>query len=412
MERRPQIVIVGAGFGGLTAARLLNSSEADILLIDRNNYHTFVPLLYQVATAELQPEQIAYPVRSILRRLKGVSFLQANIKRVDFTAQVVETEGQLIDYDFLILGTGSQSRYLEVPGAQEYTLPMRTLEDAIALRNQILRCFEQAVQELDPEKRQKLLTFAIVGGGPTGVELAGSLMELIGGPLHQDYPSLQGEQVRVILLQSGPRLLADLPKRLGEYTQNHLRKMGVKVHLQTKVSSVTPDTVHIHDDDSIATQTIVWTAGMEANFPVISGDFSTAIKGKIVVEPTLQLPGHPKVYALGDVAYVEYKGQPLIGVAPEAIQQGEAVAANIKLQLRGKEPQSFKYKDKGRAAIISRNAGVAHTPQLTLTGFPAWLLWLGIHWCYLPGWRNRIGVICNWIFDYVRGDRVVRQILP
>ena len=412
VSRIPRVVIVGAGFGGLKAARLLARSGVEILLIDRNNYHTFVPLLYQVAVAELEPEQIAYPVRRILRRIPNARFVMAEVKRIDFAGQVVETDDSAISYDFLILATGSKSQYLGVPGAREYSLPMKTLEEAVALRNHIFSCFEQAVREKDATQRQQLLTFVIVGGGPTGVELAGALIELFHGPLVKDYPTLDLQQVRVILLQSGDRILAEYPQRLGDYTQKQLRTRGVKVHLQAKVSNVTPKAVHLQDGTAILAKTIIWTAGVEATPPPPTGELFPSAKGKVAVLPTLQLPNQPQVYAIGDVADVEYKGQPLPAVAPVAIQQGSSVANNIKRQLRGLSPQPFRYKDKGRAAIIARNAGVAQTDKLTLMGFPAWFLWLGIHLYYLPGLRNSLLVFISWVCDYLFGDRFVRLILP
>lgn len=409
---RPRVVIVGSGFGGLKAARVLAGSGVEVQLVDRNNYHTFIPLLYQVAAAQLEPEQIAYPVRSFLRRLPNASFVMAEVKRIDHVNQVVETDGPAIPYDFLILATGSESQFLGVPGAEEYALPLKTLEDGVALRNHIISCFEKAVGQSDPTSRQRLLTFAIVGGGPTGVELAGAWSELIHGPLAKDYPTLDMRQVRVVLLQSGDSLLADLPKRLGNYTQKQLEKMGVKVHLQAKVSEVTPEAVFLKDGTAIFTKTIVWTAGVEAAVPDPIEALPTAAKGKVIVLPTLQLPQQPRVYAVGDVAYVEQDGQPLTGVAPEAIQQGAAAARNIKRQLRGRSPQTFSYFNKGRLAIIGRNAGIGQISKLTFTGFPAWFLWLGVHLFYLPGFRNRLLVLFNWICDYLFGDRFVRLILP
>ena len=408
--RHRRVVIVGAGFGGLTAAKMLAHSGVEVVLVDRNNYHTFIPMLYQVATAELKPEQIVYPVRRFLRRRSNFRFVMAEVKRIDQVNQVVETEGSSIPYDFLILATGSQSQFLGVPGAPEYTLAMNTLQEAVTLRNHILSCFEQAVQEEDPMQRLALLTFVIVGGGPTGVELAGALMELICGPLAKDYPTLNLQQAQVVLLQSGDRLIADLPKSLGDYTQKRLRQMGVKVHLQTKVRQVNPKIVHLEDGSAISAETIIWTAGLEAARPATKQELSTAFKDKIVVEPTLQLPGDSQVYAIGDLAYVEQDGQPLTGVAPEAIQQGAAVARNVQRQLRGLSPKPFSYFNKGRLAIIGRNAGVGQIGKLNFTGFLAWFLWLYVHLCYLPGIRNRIGVLINWICRYFFGLRPARLI--
>lgn len=420
MHKSPCVVIVGAGFGGLQAAQSLANSGADVLLIDINNYHTFVPLLYQIATGQLEPEQIAYPIRTILRRFSlrrhnqtpKVQFLMAEVQRIDFSAQIVETDRSVIPYDFLVLATGSRTQFLGIPGASNYAFSMRTLEEAVALRNHIFSCFEQAAQESDLLRRQQLLTFAIVGGGPTGVEMAGAFVEMLRGRLRQDYPNLDLRQARLILVQSGDRLLADLPKKLGVYTYNRLRQLGVEVYLQTRVSQVTPGVMHLENNQEIPAATIIWTAGLEANSPATSGELSRATKGKLLVHPTLQLLEQPNVYAVGDLAYVEKNGNPLTGVAPEALQQGVAVARNIKQQLRGKSPKPFSYFNKGRLAIIGCYSGVGKIGPFAFTGFLAWLMWLGVHLVYLPGYRSRLLVLLTWLHSYLLGDRAVRLILP
>ncbi|MBD1923379.1 NAD(P)/FAD-dependent oxidoreductase [Microcoleus sp. FACHB-831] len=420
MHKNCRVVIIGAGFGGLQAAQSLANSGADVVLIDRNNYHTFVPLLYQVATAQLPPEHIAYPARTISRRvpsskIKQTSndrFLMAEVQRIDFSEQIVETDSSTIPYDFLVLATGSRTQFLGIPGASEYAFSMRTLEESVALRNHIFSCFEKATQELDPLRREQLLTFAIVGGGPTGVEMAGALIEMLRGRLRGDYPTLDLRQVRLILVQSSDRLLADLPPKLGTYTYKRLRKLGVEVYLQTKVTQVTPDTVHLQGDRAIPTATVIWTAGLEANSPATSEDLSTANKGKLRVLPTLQLLDRSNVYAIGDLAYVEKNGYSLTGVAPEALQQGVAVARNIKRQLRGKDPKPFSYLNKGRLAIIGCYSGVGKIGPIAFTGFLPWLMWLGVHLVYLPGYRSRLLVLLTWFHTYLLGDRAVRLILP
>ncbi|MEA5505284.1 NAD(P)/FAD-dependent oxidoreductase [Halotia wernerae UHCC 0503] len=414
--KSPRVVIVGAGFGGLQTAQSLANSGADVLLIDRNNYHTFVPLLYQIATGQLEPEHIAYPIRKILRRFSwkqpNLRFLMAEVERVDFSAQIVETDSCAIAYDFLVLATGSQTQFLGVPGASEYAFSMKTLEEAVTLRNQIISCLEQAVQISDPSQRQQLLTFTIVGGGPTGVEMAGALVEMLRGKLRRYYPTLDLRQVRLILVQSGDRLLTNLPKKLGIYTHKRLRQLGVQIYLQTKVNQVTPESVHLQNNQAIPTATVIWTAGLEANSPETSEDLSSSKKGKLLVQPTLQLLEQHNVYAIGDLAYVENNGKPLNGVAPEALQQGVAVARNIKQQLRGQAPQPFNYFNKGRLAIIGCYSGVGKIGVFTFTGFLAWLMWLGVHLIYLPGWRSRLLVLLTWLYTYLLGDRAVRLILP
>jgi NADH dehydrogenase len=408
MVKPCRVVIVGAGFGGLQTAQSLANSGADVLLIDSNNYHTFVPLLYQVATGQIAPEQIAYPARTILRRASNINFLMAEVEEIDFSAQIVKTDNHAIAYNFLVIATGSRTQYLGVPGALDYTLGMRTLEEAITLRNHIFSCLEKATQESDPTKRQELLTFAIVGGGATGVEIAGAVVEILRGRVRRDYPTLDLREVRVILIQSGDRLLADLPKKLGVYTYNRLRKLGVEVYLEAKVSKVNLRSIYIDNHQEIATATTIWTAGLEANSP--TEDISTGKKGKLLVNSTLQSSEYANVYAIGDVAYVD-NDKPLSGVAPEALQMGVAVARNIKRQLRGQLPQPFNYFNKGRLAIIGCYSGVGKIGGFAFTGFLPWLMWLGVHLVYLPGYRSRVVILLTWIHGYLLGDRAVRLIL-
>ncbi|WP_392530973.1 NAD(P)/FAD-dependent oxidoreductase [Nostoc sp. C117] len=412
-----RVVIVGAGFGGLQAAQSLANCGADVLLIDRHNYHTFVPLLYQVATGQLEPEYIAYPIRTILRPFSfwgnkpKVQFLMAEVEQIDFSGQTVETDSCSITYDFLVLATGSRTQFLRVPGASESAFSMRTLEEAIAIRNQIFSCFEQAIKESDSLRRQQLLTFTIVGGGATGVEVVGAFVEMVRGQLRRDYPTLVKE-VRLILMQSGDRLLAELPKKLGAYTHKRLHQLGVEVYLQTRVTRVTFESVHLQNHEVIPTATVIWTAGLEANYPTTSKEVSFANKGKLLVHPTLQLLEQPNVYAVGDLAYVvEKNGKSLTGVAPEALQQGVAVARNIQRQFRGQLPKPFSYFDKGRLAIIGCYSGVGKIGAFAFTGCLAWLMWLGVHLVYLPGYRSRLLVLLTWLHTYLLRDRSVRLIL-
>ncbi|BCL37239.1 NAD(P)/FAD-dependent oxidoreductase [Nostoc sp. MS1] len=417
MMRNRRVVIVGAGFGGLQAAQSLANSGADVLLIDRNNYHTFVPLLYQVATGQIEPEYIAYPIRTILRgsfcqyQKPQVQFLMAEVEYIDFAGQVVKTTHGAINYDFLVLATGSRTQFWGVDGAEEYAFSMRSLEEAVALRNQIFSCFEEAIQESDAARRQQLLTFTIVGGGATGVELAGALVEMVRGCLRRYYSTIDSREVRIVLVQSGDRLLVELPKKLGVHTYKKLRQLRVEVYLQTRVSQVTDGFVHLENEEIIPSKTVIWTAGLEANLPGVSEELAVAHKSKIVVHPTLQVLEHPNVYAVGDLAYVEQKGKSLSGVAPEALQQGVAVARNIRLQIRGKSPKPFSYFNKGRLAIIGCYSGVGKIGTVAFTGFLAWLMWLGVHLVYLPGYRSRLLVLLTWLHTYLFSDRHVRLIL-
>ncbi|MGL4882261.1 MAG: NAD(P)/FAD-dependent oxidoreductase, partial [Waterburya sp.] len=311
LVKKPKIVVVGAGFAGLRTIRQLANIKAEIILIDRNNYHTFIPLLYQVAAGFITPEAIAYPLRKYLRTFKNTRFIQAEVQKLDFAAKVVQTNLIDITYDYLVLATGSQAQFLGVDGAPQYALPMRTLEDAVTIRDRLISNFERAIVTSDLERRRQLLTITIVGGGATGVELAGSLIELVQGTLAKDYPTIQPQEVKIILIHSGTRLLIDYPNHLSNYTLKQLRHRGVKVHLQSRVREVMPGAIEFDDGTSIETATIIWTAGVEANYPQSEAELSTATKDKICVNSNLQLLEYPQVYAVGDVAFVKHNNQPL-----------------------------------------------------------------------------------------------------
>lgn len=412
MSASPKVVILGAGFGGLWAARTLRPYPVEVTLVDANNYHTFFPLLYQVAAAELEPEDIAYPVRTIIRKLSNVRFVFAHVDRVDLDDQTVEADGRAIPYDYLVLATGSVSHFFGVPGAAEHTFPLRTLEEAVALRNHILARFERAALEPNPDRRQRLLTFGIVGGGPTGVEFAGALAELISGSLARDYPRLDFREIRILLFEATDRLLSALPERLGVYALRRLRSMGVAVYLKTLVGRVTPDAVHVKGGPILPAETVVWTAGVRGHPPARVPGLPTNRAGRVPVQRTLQLPDHPNAYAIGDLAVVE-GGEALPMLATVAVQQGTAAAQNLVRQVSGEAPLPFAYHDLGTLAVIGRNAGVAHLfSRAAFTGFFAWLLWLGIHLFRLIGFRNRLVVLSSWAVDYFFFERVVRLILP
>lgn len=416
--KRLRVVIVGAGFAGLEAARALADFSVEILLINRDNYHTFLPLLHQVATAELQPELIAYPIRKVLRKFpnvrsnvrsnvqSNVQFVTADVKRIDLESQFVETDDCLISYDYLIVATGSTAQFFGVPGAAEYAFGLKTLKQAIILRNHILDCFEVAAHEPDETRRRQLLTFTVVGGGFTGVEFAGALAELIHGSLVKDYPTLDFRLVRVLLLHSGQNLLPGMSKRLSAYTQAQLQKMKVEVLLQRRASKVTTQRVYLHNEIAIPTSTVVWTAGVRGNSSQEWG-LPTTSNGQVAVLPTLQVPGHPQVYVIGDLACVNTQGAALPMLAQVAMQQGKAVAGNITRQIKGKNPLPMRYHHLGTMAIIGRHAAVVDLGKLKLTGFVAWVLWLLVHLVSLLGFRNRILVLINWVWNYFLRDRPV-----
>ena len=407
----PRIVVVGAGLAGLRAIKKLASADAEIILIDRHNYHTFIPLLYQVATGFIAPEAVTYPIRKSLRSLTHTRFIQGSVKEIDFESKTLSTEKLNLAYDYLVMATGSQTRYLGVEGAASFALPMRTLTDAVRIRHRLISNFERAAIEPDPAIKNQLLTITIVGGGATGVELAGSIIELVKVTLNKDYSAIALDEVKIILIHSGATLLADYPEHLGKYTVKQLRHRGVKVHLQTRVSEVFPQAIELDDGTRIETATVIWTAGVEAAYPQPKGNLPTASKDKVSVESTLQLPDYPQVYAIGDLALVKHNGEPLLGIAPEALQQGTTVARNLQRQLRGLAPQPFDYFNKGKAAIIARNSGVAYLfGKVPLQGFLAWLMWLGIHLYYLPGIGNRLVVLGSWLRDYITRERNLRQL--
>jgi NADH dehydrogenase len=395
----------------LQAVRTLASTAVEVVLVDRNNYHTFSPLLHQVATAELEPEQVAYSIRRILRNFSNVRFCMTDIQGINLDKQFLDTGSSLIPYDFLIVATGSTSHLLAVSGAQKYAFPLKTLPQAIALRNHILSCFEQAIHEVDALRLQRLLTFTIVGGGATGVEFAGALAELVREAMRKDYPIWLRSQVRIVLLHSGEHLLYHMSPFLSAYTQACLRKLGVEVYLQTRVSQVTKEAVYLQDNNRIDTATVVWAAGVQGQSPTQRWGVPTTRNGKVAVMSTLSIPGYPNAYVIGDLAETVQDGQPLPMLAPVAIAQGKVAAHNILKQLRGQTPIPFRYHHRASMVIISRHAAVAQIYGFSLRGFLAWLLWLGVHIAVLTGIRQRLFTLINWLWNYCVSDRVARLIL-
>ena len=403
---------MGAGFGGLWAARALEGLDADVLLVDRNNYHTFFPLLYQVAASELGPAEIAYPIRSILRKTRNVRFRVADVGRVDLAAKEVVTEDARLQFDYLILALGSEPNFFGVEGAQEHAFPLRWMSQAIPLRHHVLSCFERAARTSDPEERRSLLTFAVVGGGATGVEFSGALAELIYGPLLADFPQLSTDEVAVTLLEGGDRLLAGMPQHLATYAVHRLGLRSVLTRLGTSVARVTEHGVTLADGSEIAAETVVWTAGVMGDPRVAEWGLPVGRGGRVTVEPTLQVPGHPDVFVVGDLAYFEHNGRPGPQVAPVAIQQARTAAANVVRLCAGRDPEPFLFKDPGMLAVIGRNAAVAVLFGRSFKGLPAWLLWLFIHIAKLIGFRNRLLVLVNWGWNYTFFRRSPRLILP
>lgn len=416
-----RVVIIGAGFAGISAAREFAGNAVDVLLLDRNNYHTFLPLLHQVVTCELEPEHIICPIRKLIQTQPNVQFATNEVKRVDFVSQVVETNNCLIHYDYLVLACGSTSQFFGIPGVSEYSFSLKNLEDSVILRNQIVSCFELAQEEADICRRQELLTFTIVGGGATGVELAGELAELIYGTLVNDYPVINFRQVRVVLLQAGDKLLPEMPLRLSVYAKRQLQKMGVEVKVASRVAKVMENAVywenshfkdlHFKDLQAIPCRTVIWTAGVCGNPVAKKWGLVTDSNGKVTVLPTLQVPEYPQVYIVGDLAAPQNEQLPML--APVATQQGATAARNILRHIKGKNPQPMRYQHQGSMVIIGRHAAVVNLfGKVNLTGFVAWLLWLFVHLAFLPSTRNRFHVLLNWLWSYFSRDRSVRLILP
>ncbi len=409
---RPHVVVVGAGFGGLWTAKALADAPVRVTMFDKNNYHTFLPLLYQVAAGELAPEQIGYPVRAILREYKNVDFALAEVTAVNLNNKTIHAAGNEIAYDYLVLATGSVSNFFGIPGAAEHTFSLKALEDGVVLRNQILRRFELAMYEPDEVVRRRLLTFVVVGGGPTGVEYAGALSELIYGPIARDYPALDVNEVRIVLVEATSDLLGAMPAHLREYAATRLENMRVDVLLDTRVTAVSAEAITFADGTQVASDTIVWTAGVGGDELAADLGLELTGNGRLLVEPTLQLPGHPDVFVIGDLAGFATEDGFLPMLAPVATQQGTAVGENIKLALAGKPLTNFVYKDRGAMATIGRNKAVAMIAGRSFAGVFAWLVWLVIHLLNLIGFRNRLSVLINWAWSYLFFERVVRLILP
>jgi NADH:quinone reductase (non-electrogenic) len=408
----PRIVVIGAGFGGLWAARTLAHKNVDVLVIDRNNYHTFLALLYQVAAAELEAEDIAYPVRSIFWKLPNIDFILAHARHINLLKHIVKTDTETITYDYLILATGSITHTFGVPGVEKNAYFLKTLEEAVILKNHIVCCFEAAAREENEAKCKALLTFVIVGGGATGVEYAGALGELIHGPLAKDYRSVNFRNVRIILLEAASELVAHMPQSIRSYTLNKLKKMGIDVRLATKVREVTPDKVILSRRENIPTRTVVWTAGVRGEPLAELSGIATGRDGRVPVQDTLQVPGHPEIYVIGDLASIKGETQVLPMVAQVAIQSGIIAAQNIIRQITGQAPRPFCYHDRGSMITIGRKSAGVAIGKRAYTGFFAWFLWLVIHLFNLIGFRNRTMVLINWAWDYLLYERAVRFVFP
>jgi NADH dehydrogenase len=403
-------VIVGGGFGGLYAARALAGRPVRVTLFDRRNHHLFQPLLYQVATAALNPSDIAVPLRSILRRSTNVTVLLANVERVDLTSRRVALDRGEIGYDALVLAAGASHSYFGHDEWEMLAPGLKTLEDALEIRRRVLLAYEAAERESDGAEQQALLTFVVIGGGPTGVELAGALGEISRRTISRDFRVIDPTKARIVLLEGAPRILTTFPESLSLSAQDALRRIGVEVRTKAIVTRVTADAVWL-GGEQIRARTVLWAAGVAAAPLTRNLDAPLDRSGRVLVEPDLSIPGHPETFAIGDMcAFLHQTGAPLPGVAPVAIQQGRAVADNVLRRLRGEPTRPFRYRDKGSMATIGRAAAVAVVGRLKLSGLPAWLAWLLVHIVFLIGFRNRLLVLFEWAWAYLTWHRGARLI--
>jgi NADH dehydrogenase len=408
---RPRVVIAGAGFGGLTCARGLKHANVDVLLIDRRNYHLFTPLLYQVASALLDPGEVARPVRELIRPLANADFRQADITGADLENRLLLTDHGSVPYDYLVLATGSRSEYFGNQSLARHAFGLKDLDEGLALRNRVLSQFEASRWIADADRRRTMLTFAVVGGGPTGVELAGSFSELIRLVLRKDYRDLDLAEVRVLLLEAAGSILAAFAPELREAARKSLEKKGVEVVLGAKVEEVTESSIRLAGGKDIAAGTIVWTAGVRASDIGSALGVGLGKQARIEIDSTLQVRGHPAVFVIGDLAGPVEGGVPLPMLIPVAMQQGRHVARTIADLVQNRSAGAFRYQDPGIMATIGRNSAVAQLGRVHLSGFLGWLMWLGVHLVNVVSFRSRILVLVNWAWDYLFYDRPIRLIV-
>jgi len=403
------VVIVGAGFGGLTAARALRRAPVRITIVDRSNHHLFQPLLYQVATAALSPADIATPIRRIFRGQSNVSVMLADATAVDLPAKRLILADGTVNYDILIVATGATHAYFGHDAWSEHAPGLKSLKDALVIRQRVLMAFEVAEREPDVVKRRAWLTFVIVGAGPTGVELAGTLAEVTRQTLARDFRHINTASARVILIEASPTVLGAYPPDLSDAARRQLENLGVAVWTGVEVTGVDAQGVTI-GHERIHARTVIWAAGVAASPLATSLGVPLDRAGRVVVEPGLTIPGRDDVYVIGDLARVEQGGKLVPGVAPAAMQEGRHAALNITRSLRGQERLAFRYVDKGMLATIGRGAAVAHIGRFKTSGLLAWLLWLFVHILFLIGFRNRLVVMIQWAWSYVTFDRGARLI--
>lgn len=408
---RPKVVIVGAGFGGLECAKRLSGKPVDVLLLDRNNYHLFTPLLYQVASSLLDPSDIAYPVRAVFRRSANVRFRLSQVSGVDFEGRLVRlADGQDISYDYLVISAGSATNFFGHAAISQVAQGLKDLPEAIALRTHVIRAFESASRETDSAARAAWLRFVVVGGGPTGVEYAGALSELIHLVMARDYPEMDVGSARVILVEALDRVLPAFRPHLGADAAERLRRLGVDVRVGTRLQDATGDRVTLSTGEVIPARTLVWAAGVKGSDLLAVLSTPTGAQGRIAVDETLRIPDRRNVFAIGDIAAVMQNGEVLPMIAQPAIQGGHYAARAILVLEAGKPLTPFKYWDKGIMATIGRNAAVAQVGKLSFKGTIGWYAWLALHLYVIIGFRNRLEVLLSWAWNYVFYDRPIRLI--
>ncbi len=407
----PHVVIVGGGFGGLMAARAFNRADVRVTLIDRTNHHLFQPLLYQVAMAGLSPAEIAAPIRSILRRQKNITVLLDEAESVSLRQNQLILRDRILDYDYLILATGGKTSYFGHDQWERFAPGLKDLGDAVEIRRRVLLAFEAAEKESDPDLKRELLTFVVVGGGPTGVELAGAIAELAKFVLARDFRRIDPKSAEILLIEGGPRILHSFAPSLSEKAVNHLNDLGVRVRTGTAVTDIDATGVSL-GEERIRAATVIWGAGIRATDLTSTLGVPVDRAGRILIEPDLSLPGFPNAFAIGDMTYFEQNGKPLPGVSQVAMQMGRLAAQNILNDMSGTARQTFNYNDKGSMATIGRSAAIAEIGKIRLSGFPAWMAWLLVHIWFLIGFRNRFTVMFNWAwsyFTYERGARLITE---
>lgn len=408
---RPRVVIVGAGFGGLAAAKALRRLPVDGLLVERHNYHLFQPLLYQVASGLLDPSEIAHPVRTVLRRVRNVDVLMAEVTGVDAAARQLHTSAGPVPYDMLVVASGSATNFFGIRDLEHHATGLKHLPEALRLRARVLDAFEQAAACPDPARRARLLTFAVVGGGPTGVECAGAFAELFRHVLPKDFPRLDFSEVQLVLLEGTNQVLGTFAPRLGRKAAKTLQRKGVRLLLNRQVRDADGGALVLDDGQRIDAATVIWTAGVRAEPVAAMLGAPAGSLGRVAITSQLHLQDHPEIFVIGDLAELQHGAAPLPMLAPVAIQQGQHVARVIRARLAGRPEPSFHYRDKGTMATIGRGAAVAQIGPIHVNGLIGWLLWIFVHLIYLIGFRSRIIAIATWGWNFFFYDRPVRLII-